>query len=325
MNRNTSVARTRALWRSPASRLGRILVLLAIAAYLLYSVDLAGALERAGRANPLIVVVAVIVLTGLHGVAALNWRAIVSRLGGSPMTPGAAMRSYYASQAIGGITPANLGGDAYRVVAARSDGAYWGDAALSVLVQRATSFAALAVLGVVALAALPDVIDIAAPLIGAAVALVVVLAVPVVVLVRRHDRFADPARRQSFTSATLVGLAGGLAFHAIAIVASYVLVIAVDPGASGLGILAAVTLARLSLAVPIAPSGIGVQEGALAALFILLGASPESAVAASLLGRLALITTTAIGLTLIARRPDRADASTLPMAAAAGREVRIAQ
>jgi uncharacterized membrane protein YbhN (UPF0104 family) len=240
------------------------------------------------------------------------------------MTAGAALRAYYASQAIGGITPANLGGDAYRVVTARSDGAEWGDAALSVLVQRATSFAALAVLGVVALSALPDVIDVAAPLIGVAVALALVLAVPVAILVRRHGRFADPARRRSLTSATLVGLAGGLSFHAIAIAASYALVIAVDPSASGLGILAAVALARLSLAVPIAPSGIGVQEGALAALFILLGASPESAVAASLLGRLALITTTAIGLTLIARRPDRADAKTLLVPAAAGPEVRIA-
>jgi uncharacterized membrane protein YbhN (UPF0104 family) len=325
MIRNVFLARTRALWRSPAGRLGRILALVAIAAYLLHSVDLAGVLERAGRANPLIVVTAVAVLTGAHVVAALNWRAIVARLGGTPMTAGAALRAYYASQAVGGITPANLGGDAYRVVAARSDGAHWGDAALSVLVQRATSFAALAVLGVVALAALPDVLDVATPLIGAAVALVLVLGVPVVVLVRRHDRFADPARRHSFAAATSVGLAGGLAFHIIAIAASYALVIAVDPGASGLGILAAVTLARLSLAVPIAPSGIGVQEGALAALFILLGASPESAVAASLLGRLALLTTTAIGLTLIARRPDRADARTLPMAAAAGPEVRIAQ
>jgi uncharacterized membrane protein YbhN (UPF0104 family) len=325
MIRTAILVRGRALWRGPAGRLGRVLVLVAIAAYLLHSVDLAGALERAGRANPLIVAIAVLVLTAVHSVAALNWRAIVARLGGTPMTAGAALRAYYASQAIGGITPANLGGDAYRVVAARSDGAQWSDAALSVLVQRATSFAALAGLGVVALVALPNVINIAAPLIGVAIALVLVLAVPVIVLVRRHDLFAGPARRRSFTTATRVGFAGGLAFHAIAIAASYALVIAVDPGASGLGILAAVTLARLSLAVPIAPSGIGVQEGALAALFILLGASPETAVAASLLGRLALLTTTTIGLTLIARRPDRANANTLPMPAAAGPEVRIAQ
>jgi uncharacterized membrane protein YbhN (UPF0104 family) len=325
MIRNAFLARGRALWRSPAGRLGRLLVLVAIGAYLLHSVDLAGALDRDGRANPLVVTIAVLVLTGVHGVAALNWRAIVTRLGGAPMTRRAAMRAYYASQAIGGITPANLGGDAYRVVAARSDGGHWGEAALGVLVQRATSFASLAMLGAVALVVLPGVIGVAAPLIAAAVALVLVLAVPVAVLVRRHDRFADPERRRSFVSATIVGLAGGAAFHAIAIAAGYALVIAVDPRASGPAILAAVTLARLSLAVPIAPSGLGVQEGALAALFILLGASPESAVAASLLGRLALLTTTAIGLTLIARRPDRADAYTTPVPAAAGPEVRTAQ
>jgi uncharacterized membrane protein YbhN (UPF0104 family) len=325
MTRTAFLVRGRALWRSPAGRLGRILVLVAIGAYLLHSVDLAGALERAGRANPLIVGVAVLVLTGVHIVAALNWRAIVARFGGAPMTAGTALRAYYASQAIGGITPANLGGDAYRVVAARSDGAQWADAALSVLVQRATSFASLAVLGVVALAALPDVVDVAAPLVAAAVALAVLLAIPVAILVRRHDGLADRVRRRSFTTATLVGFAGGLAFHAIAIGASYALVIAVDPAASGIGILATVTLARLSLAVPLAPSGIGVQEGALAALFILLGASPESAVAASLLGRLALITTTAIGLSLIARNPDRVRETTTASPAAAGTEVRTAQ
>lgn len=318
------LARCRALWRSRVGRAGRILVLVGLAAYLLHTVDIAGALDRASRADPLIVVVAIIVLTSVHLVAALNWRTIVARLGGVPLTRRSAIRAYYASQALGGITPGNLGGDAYRVVAVRSAGGDWAGAALGVLVQRATSFAALALLGLVALAALPNVLDIAGPLIASAVGLAVVLTIPGLLVLRRRRGVTGTAGRPALAAATLIGLAGGAAFHAIAIAASYALVIAVDPSALGLGILAAVTLARLSLAVPIAPSGIGVQEGALAGLFILLGASPESAVAASLLGRLALITTTAIGLTLIAHRPDRADAKTLLVPAAAGPEVRIA-
>jgi uncharacterized membrane protein YbhN (UPF0104 family) len=314
MSRSVFIARGRALWRSPAGRIARVVVLIAIGSYLLSSVNLAGALERAGRANPLMVAAAVLALTGVHVVAALNWRSIVARLGGEPMTPLAGVRAYYASQALGGITPGNLGGDAYRVVAVRSGGGDWADAAMGVLVQRATSFAALAILGLVALVVLPDVEGVAAPLIAAAVGLALVLAVPVVVLLRRRP-VVKAREGASFLAAALTGLAGGAVFHGIAIVASYALVIAVDPSASGVGILAAITLARLSLAVPIAPSGIGVQEGALAALFILLGAAPESAVAASLLGRLALLATTGIGLALIARRPSSGDSRSLGLTA----------
>jgi glycosyltransferase 2 family protein len=306
VSRNALTARCRSLWRSPAGRVGRVIVLVAIGWYLLSSVDLAGAIERAGRANPVIVASAVLTLTAVHTVAALNWRSIVARLGGPPMTRLTAVRAYYASQALGGITPGNLGGDAYRVVAARSGGGDWAEAAMGVLVQRATSFAALAILGLVALVALPDVMGVATPLMAAAIGLALVLAVPVVVLLRRGRHLAEIGRRTAFLQAALIGLAGGALFHGIAIAASYALVTAVDPSASGVGILAALTLARLSLAVPIAPSGIGVQEGALAALFILLGASPETAVAASLLGRLALLLTTGIGLALMARLPGRA-------------------
>jgi glycosyltransferase 2 family protein len=302
VRRNALFVRGRSLWRSPVGRIGRVVVLVAIAWYLLSSVDLAGALERAGRANPVIVTAAVLTLTGVHIVAALNWRSIVARLGGDPMSRLAAIRAYYASQALGGITPGNLGGDAYRVVAVRSVGGDWADAAMGVLVQRATSFAALAILGLVALVALPDVVGVAAPLIVAAVGLALLLAVPVLVLLRRGRHLAGIGRRRLFVAAMSLGLGGGALFHVIAIGASYALVIAVDPSASGVSIVAALTLARLSLAVPIAPSGIGVQEGALAALFILLGASPETAVAASLLGRLSLLTTTGIGLALVARR-----------------------
>ncbi len=59
--------------------------------------------------------------------------------------------------------------------------------------------------------------------------------------------------------------------------------------------------ARLSLAVPITPSGLGVQEGVLAALFASIGLAPETAVAGLLLGRLALVLTTGIGVLLLAR------------------------
>ncbi len=59
---------------------------------------------------------------------------------------------------------------------------------------------------------------------------------------------------------------------------------------------------RLSLAVPITPSGLGVQEGAAAVLFGSIGLAPGVALAALLLARLSLVLTTLIGVALLERR-----------------------
>jgi uncharacterized membrane protein YbhN (UPF0104 family) len=115
-------------------------------------------------------------------------------------------------------------------------------------------------------------------------------------------------RIQRLGRACAIGLAQGLAFHAGAIGLTWLLVLAVDPdlaaaspGPTTPAILAALAVARLSMAVPIAPSGLGVQEGVAAALFALLGLAPETALAAMLCGRVALLITTLVGVGLILR------------------------
>lgn len=72
-----------------------------------------------------------------------------------------------------------------------------------------------------------------------------------------------------------------------------------DPAATGPAVLAAITIARLSLAVPILPSGLGANEAILALLFAGLSLSPQTALAALLLGRVALVLTTALGTVLL--------------------------
>jgi len=85
----------------------------------------------------------------------------------------------------------------------------------------------------------------------------------------------------------------------IAITAAYALVIAVDPRVGGPAVLAALVIARLAIAVPLTPSGIGIGEGIAASLFVALGLPPEVAVAASLLGRVSLLATAGLGAVLL--------------------------
>jgi uncharacterized membrane protein YbhN (UPF0104 family) len=103
--------------------------------------------------------------------------------------------------------------------------------------------------------------------------------------------------RGRLRSAVRDGIGLGLVFHGAGLLLGLVLVRAVDAEAvvQPSLVLAALAVARLSLAVPIAPNGIGIQEGVLAILFVQLGLPAESAIAAALLNRLAFLLTAAVG------------------------------
>jgi uncharacterized protein (TIRG00374 family) len=112
-------------------------------------------------------------------------------------------------------------------------------------------------------------------------------------------------------AAVAAGLVLGVAFHAAAIACTFILVLSVQPSAPVLPVLAALAVARLALSVPISPSGLGIQEAALIVLFAGIGLEAEVALAAMLLGRVALLATTALGSTwlLIGRRQVRLEAT----------------
>ena len=95
--------------------------------------------------------------------------------------------------------------------------------------------------------------------------------------------------------AVLIGLTLGVAFHAASILLTYLLVLAVAPSADSLLVIAAIAVARLALAFPLTPSGLGVQEALLSLLFIGLAVAPAAGVAALLLSRCALLVTGALG------------------------------
>lgn len=305
--------------RSPrAWRVARWAAAIGVLAVLVIGLDSGEILARIRSADGLLVVAGVLGLTGVHALAAAAWRVLCRQLGGLRLPWATTLRVYYAAQALGGVTPANIGGDAYRVLAVRNAGLGWGAAVAPVLVQRATSYLALALLALPALAWLAissrvPVGILAAGLVlcvlAAGVALLLLVApAPAAAVRARLHRSADPPRTDhravvgadrppigSVAVATLLALA----FHAVSVLLTALLVAAVDPAATGIAVLAAIVVARLSLAVPVLPSGIGANEAILSLLFAGLGLAPQIALAALLLTRVALVLTTVLGAGLL--------------------------
>ena len=276
--------------------------------------EVAGRLEKAQVGT---VGLAIIGLSATHLIAAAAWRLILARLGDVRLSWRAAARLFYAAQAIGALTPANLGGDVHRAVALNAAGHGPRASVSPLLVQRAMSYAALGMLSVAALVPIAGRAEAAVPFVifGCAFAVAIFVALGVVVLpgpfaslrARALRLFGLPGAAPisspvaELAKAGAIGLVLGFAFHAAAIAWTWLLLGAVDPGLPAVPVLAALAIARLSLAVPFTPSGLGIQEGALALLFGQLGMSPETALAGMLLARLSIVLTTAVGAFFLVR------------------------
>lgn len=301
-----------------AWRIARWVVAIAIVGVLVVGLDSREILARIQAADGLFVVAGVVGLVAVHLLGAAAWRALCSQLGGLRLAWATSLRVYYAAQAVGGVTPANIGGDAFRVLAVRDAGLGWSAAVAPVLVQRATSYLALALLALPALAwlalsaRLPLAI-LAAGLVlsglAAGVALLLLAAPASLARLRARlpwgaapegSRPADPAASLRAPLGSVVGATAlGLAFHGVSVLLTGLLVFAVDPSVAGPSVLAAVVVARLSLAVPVLPSGIGANEAILSLLFAGLAMAPQTALAALLLTRAALVLTTLLGTGLL--------------------------
>jgi len=271
-------------------------------------------------ADPLLACAGIGGLTAMHLLGAVTWRRLCVQLAGVRLGWRAVLSWYYAAQALGGVTPANLGGDAFRVYQLRTAGHRFEASVAPVVVQRATSYLALSVLGVLALAVLASSAEVAIEIVLAALListlasiLAALLLVPSVRLAPVRARFAGIFGGSAFqvpgalrgsgrqlAVAVGTGVLLGLAFHAGAVLFTYLLVLSVLPTAVFVPTAAALAVARLSLSIPITPSGLGVQEAALSVLFVSLGMPPASAVAALLLSRLALLLTTVVGVIALA-------------------------
>ena len=297
---------------------GRWAVGAGIVVVLLLRLDTADVASQLRSVNLALALPAIAGLLAMHVIGAATWRLLAARLGDRRLSWRSTLRTYYVAQGLGGLTPGNLGADAYRVYAAPDGLAGWRRSLRPIVVQRITSSVALAVLGGLAAVCLPGSPDLRFTAAAAAVILAIASSLVVLVLRRPPDQGGAASDEPGdgpvspaagLTASIAIGLVLGTAFHAGAICLSYLLVLAVSPSAAPGPVLACLAIARLSILVPISPSGLGVQEGALSLLFAQIGLSPETALAAALLNRLALLTTVALGGALLALGGPRPAAS----------------
>lgn len=297
--------------------------------------DVASVGDRLSSVDLALAVPAMVGLVAVHLVAALSWQRLTFRLAGVRLDARSTIRLYYAAQALGALTPANAGADLFRV-AAVDPGSGRARLARPVLVQRLTSIVALVLIGAAGLVALPiegrGPLLVAVALMGlAAIAGIAVLTTRAAPRGGAAPRAGDALRFARWlgpifdagqggnqrVSVLRDGVGLGLAFHAISLLLGLALVAAVHApsAARPVEVLAALAVARLSLAVPLSPNGIGIQEGALSVLFATLGLLPDVALAAALLNRMALVATAVLGSILLiagARTGMGARRATLP-------------
>jgi uncharacterized membrane protein YbhN (UPF0104 family) len=295
--------------KSRAWTVVRWAVALAAIGLLASLVDLGAIRTRLAATDPRLAIAGVVGLVLVQLVPAATWRRLLRSLAGVSLNWSTTLRVYYGAQVFGTVTPGNVGADVYRVVAL-GQGAGRVRLAQAVLVQRITSVLAILCLGAIGALALP-IAGLGSFLAGVAVVGAIFACCFVAVLrlgsgpawlgalARRVGWGSDGTPRTGrIRSALFDGIGLGLVFHAMSLCLGLLLVRAVDPAASAdpLVVLGALAVARVSLAVPISPNGIGVQEGLLAILFVRLGLPAETAIAAALLNRLGFLATAGIGL-----------------------------
>ena len=253
-------------------------------------------------------------LVAVHLLGATAWRELTILLAGVRLPWRTTVTQYYAAQAVGSITPANLGADAYRLAAARHPGAGWTTLLLPIVVQRVTSYVALSLVSLVGLALLPS--SFATRLLVLSGVVLTLVTAAVLLAVRRPHLFAGPLRllprrlrpvapdtalpRRAWTAALASGIGLAFLFHATSIALVYALVVALGGSGSPWPVLAAIAVARLSILIPLSPSGLGFQEAALSVLFLQIGLPADMALATALLNRAALVATMALGAGFIA-------------------------
>jgi uncharacterized membrane protein YbhN (UPF0104 family) len=308
-------------------------VALGLIAIVLSRFDLAATAQRIGEASLILAIPAILGLVAIHLVGALAWRRLLERFAGIRSDWQSAIRLYYAAQAIGSITPGNLGADVYRIAAVDA-GSSRRTAAIPILLQRVTSTLALGVLAAVGLAVLRwNDIDAAALAVGAVVLVIAAIGwrlagpaaarwvagrlpaggLPTSGLPIDRLPASEPSRgwlnRRADAIAVLRdGFGLGLLFHVASIGLSWVLIVAVDPSMMGrsVDVLAILAIARLSVVLPISPAGLGVQEAAVGILFAEVGLDPQVALAGILLNRVALLIVVVIGAASLLHRPSAA-------------------
>jgi len=247
------------------------------------------------RADPMRLALAGLVLSAQFVIMVWRWQLAIELLGGGRAAGGPLAIALGRSMLIGQPLPSTLGGDAVRIlILSRNTGVAL--AARSVICDRITALAMLVALVVVTLPffawqieAGPAFLALAAVSLGSAAAFLLLLAWPRSVRalpwLGRHAASVAVDARRAFIGGTpgYLMLLLGLATHIFGVLLIYELARALATPISLLDCLLIVPPTLLISSVPISLGGWGVREGALAAGFVLVGATSEAGVATSVL------------------------------------------
>ncbi|MBU2956559.1 lysylphosphatidylglycerol synthase transmembrane domain-containing protein [Paracoccus sp. 1_MG-2023] len=269
---------------------------LCILSLLWWGLDGRQAVGLLAAADPRWLVAALAALTAQTLLSALRWQITARALGqGIPL--GRAVSEYYLAQIVNQSLPGGVVGDAGRALRARGDGGLR-RAGAAVAIERGLGQVALLAILLTALALphdlrLPQGLRMAiegAALLAALAALVAM-------------RTARDAIHAAVTSARMLPLQIGLN---IGIAALNIAGFAFAAHATGTGLAPAeaaivVPLILLTMILPVTVAGWGLREGAAAAMFPLIGATPEAGLAASLCFGLVFLTATLPGIAVILR------------------------
>jgi hypothetical protein len=258
----------------------------------LRSIDLGAVVDLIGRAAPLALGVAVLVVIAQFAVLVWRWQLVIHILGGKAVGFGTLALFLGHSCLIGQVLPSSVGGDVARtVLLSRSTGA--AAAARSVICDRLLGFAALALLVVPTVPVIAKMIGSVTPFLtlticalGTLTAAALVLAYSLTYGVPRLGRHLAAVAgdlRITLRSGKLGLLAITLAIGAslFGVLLVYMIGSAIGADLRALDCLVLVPPALLVSALPISLGGWGVREGALVAAFSLVHADPAAVAATS--------------------------------------------
>jgi uncharacterized membrane protein YbhN (UPF0104 family) len=289
----------------PSRRAAGMLVGLAILAALLLLYDPRDVADQLQSVRWSIAVPAMLGLTLIHLLQVEVWRQLSLRLAGRPLPRLGASIAYYAGQAVGVVTPANLGADFYRAFSLKNASGSWNGVVAPIVAQRALSALALVVLAAASLLVkAPLVLDLNVAARAAVVGLVAAVALafagqPVLAAAAGHLPGRIKAVGKPDFRAFFLPFLLAILFHAGSVLLAFLLVLSVHANAPLFATVSLLLLARLATLLPITPYGLGFQEASLALLLPTVGLSQGAALAVSVLNRLAMLLTAGIGISAL--------------------------
>lgn len=247
-------------------------------------------------------------LVAIHLLQIETWRLLSVRLTGCRLHRPAAIAAYFTGQALGSVTPGNLGGDVYRAYATKSGSHGWRDVAGPIVGQRAVSYASLlALTGIAGILRLVAATSTEVTVFG-----FVILMTPLTAVWIKRDAIIEcilpmlgmhsvPGVSASHSLLRVAdhfkpAVVLGLGFHLGSVVFTYLLVLSIGESPPFVPTLGVLLIVRSATLLAITPFGLGLQEGGLMLLLPSVGLDAEAALAISILSRLGLLLTVVFGI-----------------------------